>query len=534
LCDVAPLRDERLMQRRHQPGPALRQPSPRAREELGRLLGAAVEIVRGTAFDEHRPYVAGFALNVWGDVDVKRADALDRLGFTEIDPERFVIRQLRGDSHKSRCVAVARYTPSTRPGTISFELQHNEQSSVTAIFPVIRGSSTSIGFGEPSWHLGGAAIWMPFRRPGTPAVSAQEVFETVVADHVSPLLRAAGFRGPRRHMSLAAGAFDGAVEIKKMKNATRWDLTMTTHLRVEHRPSQALAMDLYRTLPTHKEFHVRAIGWGRYLSGLVPDGGVLDEEIEADQRVEEIAEPLVHALREYGLPELFRHLEGQGFAPGVTVVRDAPYSRQEVEEGHAALSGGRRGSEGWIDVVLDALDRGNRFTRSNACWCINHVVAETTGRYRSYHPLKQLRTEYAAQRALETFDDPDRVLRLLRREALGDVDGRGTSIAVRTLELLASPIDGPSGSRIPKWTAEISGVRRFDGTVAQHAIVVVRGETAADAAGILQVDPVGLRPATDDPEAEVLQHRAGRACWRDLGDAVPIWHVGLPAGWDDR
>jgi hypothetical protein len=122
------------------------------------------------------------------------------------------------------------------------------------------------------------------------APSSQEIFKTMIRDHVSPAMRQLGFEGSSGRYSFSSGDWISRVEVQKSAGNSKDYVEFTFNLMVHHVP----------TIPTGRPYGI----WSERLGHLTPMETDYWWRINSSTHIEETTESVITALREYGWPAI--------------------------------------------------------------------------------------------------------------------------------------------------------------------------------------------------------------------------------------
>ena len=118
------------------------------------------------------------------------------------------------------------------------------------------------------------------------APSSQEVFKTMIRDHISPAMRQLSFKGSSGRYGFTSGDWISRVEVQKSTSNSKDDVEFTFNLMVHHVP----------TIPTGRPCGI----WSMRLGRLTPLETDYWWRINTSTQIEDTTESVITALREYG------------------------------------------------------------------------------------------------------------------------------------------------------------------------------------------------------------------------------------------
>jgi hypothetical protein len=368
-------------------------------------------------------------------------------------------------------------------------------------------------------------------KPPEPTVTAQKKFAELL-QLVALEMQSLGFKKSGGKFSAERDGFRSTFDLhRNRKGSSRFSVHLIDDLQLTHVPSERLQSGLSALLQESGAPY-RSIQLGRWyinsLSHLLPNASSYPRDVEADKPVEDIAEIIIETFRERAIPALETRMADPAFVSGVLLMpaenTPKPFPADDLREAREmSQAGGLQGEEAFYEFA----EHPNPAVRRMVFHSLRASLLGGGGfGVRMSHPGYEGLQAYRSA-LLGCYQDPDRMVRTLRRVALSDPLFYGEAESI--LENLGQEPDDADEPQLQIWQAFRPGLRRFDGTETD-AWIFGHAASRAAAATRLGVDPALVEPAA--PVNRLLFLRLGQwphVVWCDTGSEAPIWYE-LPTG----
>jgi hypothetical protein len=143
-------------------------------------------------------------------------------------------------------------------------------------------------------------------------VKAQEAFAVMMREQIAPALRSLGFKGSGQSYSIPSERYWALVGFQKSGASSAGAVKFTVNLKVVPRVGWARAYDEHPWMgskPSPNTLNVVEGGWRSRIGHLLPNPGDRWWWIEPDRPTEPVADEVIAAIRDFGLPEMRRRME---------------------------------------------------------------------------------------------------------------------------------------------------------------------------------------------------------------------------------
>jgi hypothetical protein len=140
---------------------------------------------------------------------------------------------------------------------------------------------------------------------------AQEAFASMMRQQVAPALRDLGLKGSGQVFSIPSDRYWALIGFQKSVGSTSEAVKFTVNLQVVSRDDWAKASEAQRWRGAKPKANVRPGlpgAWGERIGALMPSGNDHWWWVEPDRPTEQVADEVVAALRDHGLPVMKRRM----------------------------------------------------------------------------------------------------------------------------------------------------------------------------------------------------------------------------------
>jgi hypothetical protein len=137
---------------------------------------------------------------------------------------------------------------------------------------------------------------------------AQEAFKMMMREQVAPALRQLGFKGSGQAFTLPSDEYWALAGFQKSVSSNAQHVRFTVNLTVVSRQEWAEIFAKHPTFGAKPKANVHGGGWHARIGQLLADSSDHWWWVEPDRPTEAVGREAIAAIRDYGLPEMQRHM----------------------------------------------------------------------------------------------------------------------------------------------------------------------------------------------------------------------------------